>query len=368
MVMANADTAGITNNGSMFVRMPSAVATSEAITAGCSVTLAKAVLWRYYEQAMPSAYRGTEVTATCPAPRVLGAVATSSTEVQVTFSRPMDAATVDAGDFAITDGTTPLAVSVATASGTVATLTVAPQTPSTSYTVTVTGVSDVAGTAIDTGNNTATFAGFTAAAGRLILNEADYDMPGSGDAAEFVEVYNAGAAAADLTHIQLVLLNGGTTPTPRPPYLIVGLSTAVDSTGTPVTSLPAGGYLVVASANYFTGHTLPTAALRVTWPGTTDIFQNGGPDAAGLFDALNGVMLDSVSYEGNAGAFDLTKEDATTVNLPSQEGTGDTMNLEDVGNANDIMRWPNGVDTNSNMNDWISADFAPAPTPGAANQ
>ncbi|MBK9035747.1 MAG: tandem-95 repeat protein [Myxococcales bacterium] len=42
---------------------------------------------------------------------------------------------------------------------------------------------------------------------KLVINEIDYDQAGT-DTAEFVEIYNAGTAAADLSNVALVLFNG----------------------------------------------------------------------------------------------------------------------------------------------------------------
>ena len=43
----------------------------------------------------------------------------------------------------------------------------------------------------------------------LVVNEIDYDQVGA-DSGGFIEIYNAGDAAADLTDVSLVLVDGGT--------------------------------------------------------------------------------------------------------------------------------------------------------------
>ena len=48
-----------------------------------------------------------------------------------------------------------------------------------------------------------------AASTTLVINEVDYDQPGT-DAAEFVEIKNVGAAAVDLSGYELVMVNGAT--------------------------------------------------------------------------------------------------------------------------------------------------------------
>ena len=97
------------------------------------------------------------------------------------------------------------------------------------------------------------------AGAELVLNEIDYDQVGA-DSGGFVEIFNAGSGAADLTGIALVLVDGGT----GDEYLRRTL------TGT----LAPGGYLVVE----------------------VDA-QNGAPDGVALIGA-GGALLDALSYEG----------------------------------------------------------------------
>ena len=91
------------------------------------------------------------------------------------------------------------------------------------------------------------------------INEIDYDQVGA-DSGGFVEIFNAGDAAADLTGIALVLVDGGDGAEYQRRAL----------TGT----LAAGAYLVVE----------------------VDA-QNGAPDGVALIDA-DGTLLDALSYEG----------------------------------------------------------------------
>ena len=100
-------------------------------------------------------------------------------------------ATVAVGDFAFDMGLTASAVVLA-GDGLSATITTSAQTAGTTYTVTVTGVSDTMGTAI-AGMNTAMFAGFMPA-GMGVLIVSEYVEGSSNNKA--IEIANVGAAFA----------------------------------------------------------------------------------------------------------------------------------------------------------------------------
>jgi hypothetical protein len=162
--------------------------------------------------------------------------------------------------------------------------------------------------------------------GRLVINEIDYDMPGPGDSAEFVELYNASNGAIDLTGMTVVLINGNGGAA----YTTVSL--------TPAGTVGPGEYVVVGSAATIAG--LPATVKTVQMTGTTDLIQNGAPDAVILVDAM-GATIDALSYEGS-----------TVVNAVAvQEGTASTAALTDPG-AGSICRIPNGADTDVNATDF----------------
>jgi predicted extracellular nuclease len=162
----------------------------------------------------------------------------------------------------------------------------------------------------------------------LVINEIDYDQPGT-DTAEFVEIRNNGDTPVDLTGWMLELVNGsGGGATVYGSYALSGYSLAV------------GDYFVVCgnAAN------VPNCDLDVT--PDSNLIQNGAPDAVGL--RFNGALIDAVSYEGDTGA-------------PYTEGSG--AGLEDSGDGS-ISRCDDGVDTNINNVDLV---FTAGSTPGAAN-
>jgi predicted extracellular nuclease len=165
---------------------------------------------------------------------------------------------------------------------------------------------------------------------RLVINEIDYDQPGT-DAAEFVEIANAGTLEATLDGTSLVLVNGNG-----------GGAAAYQTFNLPAGTLAAGGYFVVCANAANTSN----CDLDVT--PDTNLIQNGAPDAVALL--VDGELVDAVSYEGDSGA-------------PYTEGSG--MGLVDdpsLSNAS-IGRCPDGGDTDQNNADFT---FQPA-TPGAAN-
>ena len=155
---------------------------------------------------------------------------------------------------------------------------------------------------------------------KLVINEIDYDQVGT-DANGFVEIKNAGAAAADLSTVDLVAVNGGDSSE----YDRVAL------TGT----LAAGAHLDIAIE-----------------------LQNGAPDGLALLDGA--TLLDALSYEG---AITAATVGGQTYNLV--EGTGLPAAVEDSNTtAGSLIRNPDGKDTNDAAADWA---FTTTVTRGAVN-
>ncbi len=167
---------------------------------------------------------------------------------------------------------------------------------------------------------------------RLVINEIDYDQPGS-DAAEFIEIRNSGTGPADLTGVSLLLVNGSG-----------GGAVVYNTIALPSITLGAGDYFVVC------GDALNVLNCDLDASPNTNLIQNGSPDAVAL--VLGSLVLDTVSYEGNSGA-------------PYTEGTGTS--AADSNDAPDgfkgLSRVPNGSDTNDNDADF----FLVCITPGGAN-
>jgi predicted extracellular nuclease len=163
----------------------------------------------------------------------------------------------------------------------------------------------------------------------LVINEVDYDQPGT-DAAEFLELKNVGTSAVDLSGWTVELVNGSG-----------GGAVVYDTISLPAVSLAVGGYFVVC-ANATT-----TLNCDLDDGPDTNFIQNGSPDGIGL--RSSGVLVDAVSYEGDTGA-------------PYTEGSG--TGLDDAGIDGSIGRCADGGDTDQNNVDFA---FASTSTPGATN-
>jgi hypothetical protein len=184
----------------------------------------------------------------------------------------------------------------------------------------------------------------------LMINEVDYDQPGTDDA-EFVEIYNSSGEDLALGGVGLHLVNGANGSVYHTAYL------AESGAAT----LGAGRYLVVGSASVVNG--LPGGVLRVTLPAGISV-QNGSPDGMALAwdGASEHVLLDALSYEGAVTAASLPDFPGT----PSLvEGPLAPFTLEDVdATVSSICRRPNGMDSDHVTLDWSTCA---TPTPGAAN-
>lgn len=180
------------------------------------------------------------------------------------------------------------------------------------------------GTPFDCGDVTP---GGGAGSGEIVINEVDYDQPGT-DAAEFVELKNVSGSDIDLGGyvLQLINGNGGTT------YQSF--------------NLPAG---VLADGDYFVvcGDSANTPNCDMDVSPNTNLVQNGGPDGVIL---LNGTdLVDGVSYEG----------DIPGVVEGSGAGLSDSGSVEFVS----ISRIPDGADSDQN-----NVDFGfVCTTPGVTN-
>ena len=160
----------------------------------------------------------------------------------------------------------------------------------------------------------------------LVINEFDYDQPGT-DTAEFIELFNTGSTTVSLDSYFIDLINGDSSSSYR----------TIDLTGF---SIDANGYFVVC------GDASQVANCNYSFTASSSWFQNGSPDAVALYSSS--TIIDSVSYEGHLSPFT----------------EGNTLVVED-NNADilSIIRIPNGFDSNDNMSDFQLGCI----TPGSAN-
>ncbi len=174
----------------------------------------------------------------------------------------------------------------------------------------------------------------------LVINEVDYDQPGT-DTAEFVELRNVSAQPINLAGYYLLGINGGALP-----------ATVYRRDHLPSVILLPGQYFVIGSP------LVPSVDFVV---GSTNIWQNGAPDAIALVknstdNPANDQLVDSVSYEGDTlggpptGGF----WTETAGEVPGDDGSDMYAG---------ISRYPDGYDSDDN-----AADFAPrCITPGEPN-
>ena len=172
----------------------------------------------------------------------------------------------------------------------------------------------------------------TAASTSLVINEVDYDQPGT-DTAEFFELKNVSGAAINLDAYRVELINGNGGAL----YQVYDL---------PNVNLAAGDYFVVCA------NAANTANCDTDVAPDTDMIQNGAPDGLRLMLGLDPAPVDAVSYEG----------DTALATEGSGAGLTDTAAAAPAA-AESISRCPDGADADVN-----NADFSlRTSSPGAAN-
>jgi len=173
----------------------------------------------------------------------------------------------------------------------------------------------------------------TSAHAQILLNEVDYDQPGT-DNAEYIEVLNIGTSPLDLANLNVVMYNGAS------------------GTGVIYATLSNGTWPLLAPGDFFVicGNAATANCNAVVTP-ATNLIQNGPMDAIALVWTENPtpLVMDVLSYAGT---------------LPGQsEGNGSSNEDTNLASGVSLGRFPDGAD--SNVND---ADFhRMCSTPGAAN-
>lgn len=166
------------------------------------------------------------------------------------------------------------------------------------------------------------------AVAQVVINEVLYDAPGTDTGQEWLELYNAGESAVDLSGWRVE--RGGT-------------SFALAAELPDGTLLTPGDFLLIGESS--------VAEARVV---TTLVMQNGGnaTDGVRLVDR-SGSIVDVVLYdEPNAN------------NLPDETGAPSTSFAPDVAEGHSLARITDGGDTNASGADFRDVSI---PTPGASN-
>ncbi len=255
-------------------------------------------------------------------PAVARASALTATTVRVVFTEPVtEASATNPATYALDGGVgAPTSVAVdATGGGGVTAVTLTLATPlaeRTLYTLTATGLADLAGNVASASTATVFFgAADTPGPGQIVINEIMYD-PADGSDGEFVELFNP---TADRTFdLSQLTLDGD----PVAPEIVV---------------LPPGGFAVVARN---------AAAFAAAFPGVPAVqlsslsLSNSG-DTVVL--AAGDVVIDSLTYDPDWHREEL--DDATGISLERRDAAG-----------------PSGAASN-----WSSSLDPSGATPGRAN-
>ncbi|MBK9176930.1 MAG: lamin tail domain-containing protein [Flavobacteriales bacterium] len=171
-----------------------------------------------------------------------------------------------------------------------------------------------------------------AANAQLVINEVDYDQPGT-DATEYIELRNSGGTVFPLQYVQVVMVNGNAG----------GAAVYRTLNGTSWPALPAGGYFVIC-ANAATPN-----CNEVVTP-ATNLIQNGSPDAIALvLTEPTPTIIDALSYGGSVPGY--------------TEGDGTSAEDTNISPGVSIGRYPDGTDTDNNATDFRLM----CSTPGQAN-
>lgn len=171
-----------------------------------------------------------------------------------------------------------------------------------------------------------TFSAFS----QLVINEVDYDQPGS-DAAEYLELKNTGTDPFDLSSIAVLLLNGSS------------------GTGVVYGSYFSDDWPMLAPGAYFLLCGDPNAGCDAQFSNATNAIQNGPTDAIAIILRSDSSFVDRLSYEGTLTGY--------------AEGEGFEGGDDNVNENRSIGRFPDGVDFGDNNTDFIVM----CSTPGTAN-
>ncbi|MDY7230236.1 Ig-like domain-containing protein [Hyalangium rubrum] len=186
-------TTGITTgNNNVRLRVATTVSDQYEMVSGCQFTLKAGPMWRFTPSAtsnaaQPSAYYASDLSVSCPGPKLLSALPSSLTQVVLTFDRRIDPNSItDAATQFIFE--TGLTTTDAQVNERQVTLTTSTQTPGTTYNLTVANtIKDTVGTPVQADADTATFKGYRVPA-VLRITEVQPTMTGNADLVELVVV------------------------------------------------------------------------------------------------------------------------------------------------------------------------------------
>lgn len=157
----------------------------------------------------------------------------------------------------------------------------------------------------------------------IVVNEADYDQPGT-DGAEFIELKNNESFPVSLKNYFVELINGGS-----------GL--AYDRIQLPDVILAAGDYFVMCANPSLTDNCDLDLSTHLNLASNPFSIDDGAPDAIALYDIF-GTMVDVLSYEGDVAGY--------------VETSGVGLVDDDTEEGHSLSRYPDGIDTDNNSLDF----------------
>lgn len=174
---------------------------------------------------------------------------------------------------------------------------------------------------------------------QLVINEVDYDQPGT-DTHEFIELKNTGTSAYPLQYVMVVMVSGG------------GMTPTVYRTiGSPAwPALNPGAYFTICADPLLTPFCDEDASPD------QNLVENGAQDAIVLVDITDSTVIDAFGYEGTLPGF--SEGNGFPDEDPYYGGAGGSMENVSLG------RWPDGGDTDDNATDFAIA----CATPGEPNE
>ncbi len=183
-VAAQIQTSGITGEPNFLIRMPESVRDELDLATGCTVDVVGTPMWRYNDRAQVGLWYAANATVTsCPAPKVVSAVATASDTVVVTLDRFVAPGSITdaASQITFDNG---LSATGASVDGRTILVTTTAQAPGQQYTVTLAAtITDTLGTGVDQTANQADFLGYTQPA-LVAINEVNANIASGCDLIE----------------------------------------------------------------------------------------------------------------------------------------------------------------------------------------
>jgi len=186
-----------------------------------------------------------------------------------------------------------------------------------------------------------------AGVGQVIINEAVVAIDsGNTQARDFVELYNTTSGTLDISGLLVSFRQSGASNT----VLTVSLPGAV---GSRTSLIGPQGYFLIANGTQAYGATADFDASSTNPPNGFNLNNTTG----GLKIEIGGAKLDGLTYQGSSTA-------PPSIFLSFGEGAVLTFT---GGTTNDLLRTPNGTDTNSNANDFRRNGTTASITPKRVN-